>query len=227
MSGIAAGGTGRPARAAGAGWLITPGLFTTGVVINLIALVLHGRHATTRPLELAATLLIAANLLWLLAETPISFRKPDRAPSEVATLLHYGLSRFATVAGALLVPTVWHRLSWWLLAPALLWVAGVLLRTVAIRHLGRFYSHHVIRRGEDAIVRSGPYRVIRHPAYLGMLLAHLGLVLCFLNWAGALLLVVLVVALTRRILVEERELSAIAAWRRYAEGRPRLIPGVW
>lgn len=109
----------------------------------------------------------------------------------------------------------------------LLFAGGVLLRLVAMRTLGKSYSHHVIRRDDHAIVRTGLYRLIRHPAYAGMLLGHAGLVLFFLNWASLPLLVALAVVLGWRIRVEERELLVIPAYREYAAGRPRLVPGVW
>jgi hypothetical protein len=35
------------------------------------------------------------------------------------------------------------------------------------------------------------------------------------------------VVISWRIRVEERELLVIAAYRKFAAGRPRLIPGVW
>jgi protein-S-isoprenylcysteine O-methyltransferase Ste14 len=52
-------------------------------------------------------------------------------------------------------------------------------------------------------------------------------VLFFLNWASVLLLIALAGVISWRIRVEERELLVLAEYRRYATGRPRLIPGVW
>jgi protein-S-isoprenylcysteine O-methyltransferase Ste14 len=198
-------------------------LFITGVVINLAALgvQLGGRQ------HLLAAGFVAANLAWLLLETPVTFRRASAPPREVKTLAVYGIARFATVGAAVLGPPTWSRAHPLMAVAALLFVAGVLLRLVAMRTLGQFYSHHVIRRDDHVIVQTGPYRVIRHPAYAAMLLGHLGLVLFFLNWASAILLVALAFAVAWRIRVEERELLALPAYRAYAAGRPRLLPGVW
>ena len=205
---------------------ITPVLFVLAVAVNVVALVrLAGGPG--EPVYRFATAFAAVNLAWLLAEIPVTVRLPRTPPREVATLLGYGLTRVATVGAALLGPLAWHRLSPLSAVPVVVFAVGVGLRLVAMRTLGRFYSHHVIRRADHSVVRTGPYRVVRHPAYAGMVLAHLGLVLFFLNTFSAVLFVALVAVIGWRIRVEERALVVLPAYREYALGRPRLLPGVW
>jgi protein-S-isoprenylcysteine O-methyltransferase Ste14 len=205
---------------------ITPALFVVGLVINVVALVRFA-GGPDQPLDGFATGFVGLNLAWLLLEVPVTFRLPATPPREVATLLTYGLARAATIGAALLGPLPWHRLGPVAAIPVVVFACGVALRLVAMRTLGRFYSHHVIRRDDHVIVHTGPYRVIRHPAYAGMVLGHLGLVLFFLNPAAVVLFLALVAAIGWRIRVEERELVALPAYRTYALGRPRLLPGVW
>ncbi|GAA3093026.1 methyltransferase family protein [Streptosporangium carneum] len=217
-----------PTTAAKRAWTgyIIPALFVVAVAINVAGLVLHLTRAG-EPTHLFAAAFVAANLLWVALETPISFRRPSAPPREVATLVTYGVARMATVAAAVLGPIPWQRPFPVAVPAVLLFLGGVLLRQVAMRVLGQFYSHHVIRRDDHMIVRTGPYRLIRHPAYAGMLLGHAGLVLFFLNWASVPLFAALALAIGWRIRVEERELLAIPAYRQYAADRPRLVPGVW
>lgn len=209
------------------GWTggITLALFPVALAINVAGLVREfGRPESLRVLAVA---LAAANLAWLMLEAPVSLRRPGTPPREVATLLAYSVARMATMGAALLGPIEWRRATPLAAAAALIFVCGVVLRQVAMRHLGQFYSHHVIRRDGHVIVQTGAYRVIRHPAYAGMLLAHVGLVLFFLNPAAVALLVALALIIGWRIRVEERELLVIPAYRDYAAGRPRLVPGLW
>ncbi len=210
------------------GWrsAITPVLFGIGLVVNLAGLaVVLGRD--DQPARAASLVFLGANLLWLVAEAPVSLGKPGAPPREVATLICYGLTRFATVAAALFPLPLGSETAVRQIAAAVLFVGGVTLRLVAIRTLGRFYSHHVIRHDEHAIVSTGPYRLIRHPAYAGMLLGHAGLVVFFFNWLSAVLLIALAGVLSWRIRVEERTLQVLPAYRAYAAQHARLLPGVW
>src|SRR2546430_534742 len=186
---------------------IGPVVLVACAAVNVAGLVVNLAHPGA--LHLFAAGFVLLNLAWLLMEAPITFSRPTTQPREVATLATYGAARTITVAAAVLGPIAWPRLSPVQAIPVLIFLAGVVLRTVAVRTLGQFYSHHVIRRDDHAIVHTGPYPVVRHPAYAGMLIGHLGLVLFLLNWASVLALAVVGVVISWRIRGEERELLVI------------------
>jgi protein-S-isoprenylcysteine O-methyltransferase Ste14 len=108
--------------------------------------------------------------------------------------------------------------------------AGALLRWWSFVSLGKYFTV-VIRTSEDQpVVDRGPYRVLRHPSYTGLLLIFAGVGLMVGNWlsvAGAVVLVL--VALIHRIRIEERALTAALGdrYRAFAASRARLIPYVW
>ena len=78
------------------------------------------------------------------------------------------------------------------------------------------------------IVDSGPYRHIRHPAYAGMILANLGVVIFFFNLVTLILfLLVLIPAIILRIIIEEKTLFRIGGYEKFAQNRQRLIPSIW
>jgi protein-S-isoprenylcysteine O-methyltransferase Ste14 len=80
------------------------------------------------------------------------------------------------------------------------------------------------------VVSDGPYRWVRHPSYVGLLVALAGLGLMLTDWASLAVAVLLPLAtLVWRIRVEERALrdGLGAAYGDYAAGRKRLLPGVW
>ena len=55
--------------------------------------------------------------------------------------------------------------------------AGVAFAIWARAHLGKYWSGDVAIRQEHRLIRTGPYKFIRHPIYAGMLLALIGTVM--------------------------------------------------
>lgn len=111
-----------------------------------------------------------------------------------------------------------------------LMVSGLLLRWWAVAHLGRFFTVNVAVAGDHRVVDTGPYRLIRHPSYTGLLLTCLGVGLCFGNFASLLVIVVPIIALAlKRMRVEEAALATALGenYRTYMSHTKRLIPGVY
>jgi protein-S-isoprenylcysteine O-methyltransferase Ste14 len=172
------------------------------------------------------TTVIGFYLGWLLFEVPVTFRSAVPL-KDFHTLVPYALARIATIAACVLLPPMWTEQTALKTVAALVFAGGVVLREVAIRTLGRFYSHHVAMRTDQVAVTTGPYRLMRHPAYAGMLLAHVGFVAFFGNPLALVPLALLFAAVIWRIRVEEKVLWAMPGYPSYATGRPRLLPGVW
>lgn len=109
------------------------------------------------------------------------------------------------------------------------WV-GVLLRWWSFITLGTYFTVVLKTSSDQAVVDRGPYRVLRHPSYTGLLLAVVGCGLMLGNWVGALGSFSLVLAaLVYRIRIEEHALTATlgAAYRAFASSRARLVPFLW
>ena len=107
---------------------------------------------------------------------------------------------------------------------------GVLLFLWARRSLGAFYSGHVTVVEGQHLLQTGPYRLIRHPAYAGYLLMSLGIGLGYSSLSGLVaFLVVLLPGLIYRIHIEDRLLFAQFGnhFLDYAARTRRLIPGIW
>jgi protein-S-isoprenylcysteine O-methyltransferase Ste14 len=112
---------------------------------------------------------------------------------------------------------------------ALIWV-GAGLRVWGIAVLGRFFRRVVLIQEGHRVVRDGPYRIIRHPAYAGTLLIAAGIGVFLGNWLSVTILVVIpLLGHLPRIKVEERELELGLGetYRQYEAGTKRLVPGVW
>ena len=180
--------------------------------------------------QLAGIAVMVVYILWLLLESKVSTAEAGKGHTQKdkGTLEYYALGRIATVTAALALPTFWTEFNAYAALGIALFVAGIAWRLVAIRTLGKFYSHRVRQVSGHTIVNTGPYRFMRHPAYTGMLISHLGFVLFFYNHiALALLLVFFIPTVVARILVEEKMLFDIPGYKEFAQGRPRLLPFVW
>lgn len=111
---------------------------------------------------------------------------------------------------------------------ALLAALGVLLaqglRWWAIAALGeRWCTRVVVVPGAPPVVAVGPYRWIRHPNYLAVVLEMALVPLAFGSWRSALAFSAgNAVLLAVRIRSEERALGE--SWSRAFRGRPRFVP---
>ena len=109
-------------------------------------------------------------------------------------------------------------------------ILGSILFVWARRTLGRHYSGHVSVKKEQKLVQSGPYRIIRHPAYAGYLLMAFGLALGYSSLLGfATTLLILLPAAVYRIRVEDRMLAEHfgTQFEKYVQKKKRLLPGIW
>jgi protein-S-isoprenylcysteine O-methyltransferase Ste14 len=128
-----------------------------------------------------------------------------------------------------------HGLAVYGVVPALQWVGvagagiGFLLVFLSGWFLGRQYSAHVTLQEDHQLVTSGPYRYVRHPRYLGVVLLALGLSLLFRSWIGLGLLVVIVSLLGLRVADEEAMLRSAfgARWDEYCSRTKRFLPGIF
>jgi protein-S-isoprenylcysteine O-methyltransferase Ste14 len=109
-------------------------------------------------------------------------------------------------------------------------LSGLILRGWSFKALGEYFTFTVMVSSDQPVVAAGPYRVLRHPSYTGVLLACAGVGLASANWvamAGVTLLPL--VPLLWRIHVEETALLTTVgdSYRAYASQHKRLVPLVW
>lgn len=184
----------------------------------------------TGPMRWGALLFIACYLTWLFAESKVALTESDKGKTSAdkGTCEAYAAGRALTVLSALAFPTLWSEAGAWMPIGLIVFISGVSFRLIAIRTLGQFYSHRVRVMGDHQVVSNGPYRWVRHPAYTGMLVAHLGVVIFFFNWLTfAMWLCVLLPSMILRISIEEKALFELAGYPEYAQNRKRIIPAVW
>jgi len=123
------------------------------------------------------------------------------------------------------------RLGRWHTAAGLMvmWI-GLAIRIWSVIVLGSAFRTTVEVDAGQQIVDRGPYRLVRHPSYTGILLIALGYGLALGNWLSVVILLVIPLGtMLRRIAVEEATLTEVIGqpYIAYKERTKRLVPGLW
>jgi len=192
---------------------------------------LRERVATTQPGPVGYARLALGTLAEVMLTRTSGSAPEDRGTKRILVLsaaaaLLLGVLAARRVPSLELPGSGW---AWFALGLALVW-AGFGLRIWAIATLGRFFRRVVVVQEEHEVVRTGPYRLIRHPAYTGNLVLYAGIGFALVNLLSlAVLLVLPVAGHMPRIRVEEAELTRGLGepYRQYAAETSRLVPGVW
>lgn len=83
-------------------------------------------------------------------------------------------------------------------------VAGLAFSVWARAHLGSNWSGTVTVKQGHALIRTGPYALLRHPIYTGLLLGFIGTALWRDQWRAWLAVLIVVAALWYKLRLEER-----------------------
>jgi protein-S-isoprenylcysteine O-methyltransferase Ste14 len=92
--------------------------------------------------------------------------------------------------------------------------------------LGRQYSAEVTIQKDHQLITTGPYKLIRHPRYLGIFLVTIGLTLLFHVWIGFAFVVAVLGLILFRIKDEENLMHSHfgKTWEEYRRHSWRLVP---
>lgn len=181
---------------------------------------------------------ILFNALLLFRVNPaVIAERADSGNARGWDLLWGGLSFILVMIGLPIVGALDFRLGWSAeislplhLAGVALFFIGNLLFGWAMAVNARFAT--VVRVGEEGthpVAMDGPYRIVRHPGYLGFCLQAVGLPLLLGTWWGFILTLLGIVFMVIRTALEDRTLQAELTGYDLlvAQTRYRLIPGVW
>jgi len=106
--------------------------------------------------------------------------------------------------------------------------AGLGFSVWARRHLGRNWSTQVEVKEDHTLIRTGPYRYVRHPIYTGILLAFLGTALTIAEWRGVLALVCVTLSFVIKSRQEEARMrETFPEYAQYQRETKALMPGIY
>lgn len=131
----------------------------------------------------------------------------------------------------------WGTLGWRFL-PSAAWISwiGIALTTMgtaiavwARYCIGEYWSARVTLKEGHQIIRSGPYRFVRHPIYTGILLAAAGTAIVVGEWRGTLAVCLLLAAHSLKAWREERLLFTEFGeqYQAYRRSTGFLFPRLW
>jgi protein-S-isoprenylcysteine O-methyltransferase Ste14 len=124
---------------------------------------------------------------------------------------------------------LWHVGYGGGVALALLTLAGLLFTWWARIHLGRLWSGAITRKEGHRVIDTGPYALVRHPIYSGLIFALFATAIAQATISGLAGAALIAFGLWVKARIEERFLSAelgAEAYGAYRRRVPMLIPGL-
>ena len=130
------------------------------------------------------------------------------------------------------IPLPWLYLQLW---PVGLWpfwlgaavtIAGLLFAVWAREHLGRNWSRSVTIKQGHELITTGPYAVVRHPIYTGILTGFLGMAIAISQVRGFIVFVLFFLAFWIKLRMEEQWMRSQfgEAYTSYAHVTAALVP---
>jgi protein-S-isoprenylcysteine O-methyltransferase Ste14 len=173
-------------------------------------------------------------LVWLIywGLAALSAKATRRRESLVSRLTHMVPLALGIVLLSMRQPPAWLALRFLPQTRELFWLgfclvaSGLALSVAARVWLGGNWSGTVTLKQDHELIRTGPYRWVRHPIYTGILLAILGSVVALGELRGAIALALITAAFLHKITIEERFLTQQFgnAYDRYRGAVPALVP---
>jgi protein-S-isoprenylcysteine O-methyltransferase Ste14 len=130
------------------------------------------------------------------------------------------------------IPLPWLYLQLWPVGFLPFWlgaavtIAGLLFAVWAREHLGRNWSRSVTIKQGHELITTGPYAVVRHPIYTGILTGFLGMAIAISQVRGFIVFVLIFLAFWIKLRMEEQWMRSQfgEAYATYARQTAALVP---
>jgi protein-S-isoprenylcysteine O-methyltransferase Ste14 len=121
---------------------------------------------------------------------------------------------------------LWPSGFWPFWLGAALTVAGILFAVWAREHLGRNWSRSVTIKQGHELITTGPYAVVRHPIYTGILTGFLGMAIAISQVRGFIVFVLIFLAFWFKFRMEEKWMRSQfgETYSTYARKTAALVP---
>jgi protein-S-isoprenylcysteine O-methyltransferase Ste14 len=124
---------------------------------------------------------------------------------------------------------LWPVGFWTFWLGAAVTIAGLLFAVWAREHLGSNWSRSVTIKQGHELITTGPYSVVRHPIYTGILTGFLGMAIAVSQVRGLIVFVLIFLALWMKLRLEEQWMRSQfgETYAAYAHQTAALVPYVF
>ncbi len=180
--------------------------------ILMIVLPLLGKPALM--LNGKVLFIIAGSICMWLTQPPVSVKETsDQKSSDrfsvVLILLMSLVSVVVPIVDWAYFSSDWNSVSLLTIAGACMIIAGISFRAWAVHSLGKYFTATVQIKEDHRLIKTGPYRIVRHPSYTGAFMAIIAGGVILGSLTGFIIsCIAMIIAYYVRIGIEEKELIA-------------------
>jgi protein-S-isoprenylcysteine O-methyltransferase Ste14 len=129
----------------------------------------------------------------------------------------------------LLYRQLWPVGLWPFWLGAAVTIAGILFAVWAREHLGRNWSRSVTIKEDHELITTGPYAVVRHPIYTGILAGFLGMAIAVSQVRGVVASILIFFVLWAKFRMEEQWMRSQfgETYAEYAHQTAALVPYIF
>jgi protein-S-isoprenylcysteine O-methyltransferase Ste14 len=173
-------------------------------------------------------------LVYFLKKDPMVLERRLRTKEKESRQKLILILGWPSILGTFFLPGFDRRFGWSAVPPALVIVADVIVLAAYLSFFlvlreNRFAGRTVEVEGEQRVITTGPYSVVRHPMYAAFMPLYVFTPLALGSFWGLVPALLMPIVFVARISDEERVLSrGLEGYKEYV-GRVkyRLIPGIW
>jgi protein-S-isoprenylcysteine O-methyltransferase Ste14 len=152
---------------------------------------------------------IAFMLYWFIAAANVkATERIESVPSRIFRSLLFLAAILLLMLNHIRIPWLYRHFLpvgyWTFYGGAVITMAGLLFAVWARVHIGANWSRSVTIKQDHELITSGPYRLVRHPIYTGILTGFLGTALAVTQYRGILAFVLVFLSLWYKLRLEEQ-----------------------
>jgi protein-S-isoprenylcysteine O-methyltransferase Ste14 len=167
---------------------------------------------------------------WAMSRDVKETERQEPAPSRITRLVliicAFALLWLPSIPLPLLNERFFPLSVWCFWSGAAITAAGLLFSVWARLHLGKNWSQAVTLKEDHELITTGPYALVRHPIYTGLLLGFIGCAVARGEWRGLVAVALVFVALWRKLRLEEKWMRVQfgASYETYSRRVAALVP---